>query len=66
MLGEVIRARRITALAAGFAGMLIILRPGVQSVGAGEVMVVVSALTMALCLVTDLVLLPAILVRWRV
>jgi drug/metabolite transporter (DMT)-like permease len=56
VLREVIRARRITALVIGFAGMLIILRPGVQSVGAGELMVVVSALTMALSVVTMKVL----------
>jgi len=56
VLREVIRARRITALVIGFAGMLIILRPGVQSVGAGEVMVVVSALTMALSVITMKVL----------
>lgn len=56
VLREVIRARRITALAIGFGGMLIILRPGVQTVTAGEVMVVVSALTMALSVVTMKVL----------
>ena len=43
---------RITALAVGFGGMLVILRPGVESVGAGELMVIVSALTMALSVVT--------------
>lgn len=52
VLREVIRARRITALAVGFGGMLVILRPGVESVGAGELMVIVSALTMALSVVT--------------
>jgi drug/metabolite transporter (DMT)-like permease len=51
VLHEVIRARRITALVVGFGGMLIILRPGVQSIGTGEVMVVVSALTMALSVI---------------
>ena len=56
VLREVIRARRITALAIGFAGMLIILRPGVESVGSGEIMVIVSALTMALSVVTMKVL----------
>jgi len=55
-LREKIRARRITALLIGFAGMLIILRPGAQSISAGEVMVVVSALTMALSVVTMKVL----------
>ena len=43
VLREVIRARRITALLIGFGGMLIILRPGVESVGAGEIMVVSMA-----------------------
>ena len=52
VLREVIRARRITALVIGFGGMLVILRPGVQSIGTGEVMVVVSALTMALSVIT--------------
>jgi drug/metabolite transporter (DMT)-like permease len=52
VLHEVIRVRRITALVIGFGGMLVILRPGVQVIGAGEVMVVVSALAMALSIVT--------------
>jgi len=56
VLREVIRARRITALIVGFGGMLIILRPGAQSIGTGEVMVVVSALTMALSVITMKVL----------
>ena len=51
VLHEVIRARRITALVVGFGGMLVILRPGVQSIGTGEVMVVVSALAMALSVI---------------
>jgi drug/metabolite transporter (DMT)-like permease len=55
-LREVIRVRRITALLIGFGGMLIILRPGAQSIGSGEVMVVVSALTMALSVITMKVL----------
>jgi len=56
VLHEVIRARRITALVVGFGGMLIILRPGVQSIGTGEMMVVVSALAMALSVITMKVL----------
>jgi drug/metabolite transporter (DMT)-like permease len=52
VLREKIRARRITALLVGFGGMLVILRPGAQTVAAGEVMVVVSALTMALSVIT--------------
>jgi drug/metabolite transporter (DMT)-like permease len=56
VLREKIRARRIIALLVGFAGMLIILRPGAQSVGVGQVMVVVSALSMALSVITMKVL----------
>jgi drug/metabolite transporter (DMT)-like permease len=56
VLREVIRARRIVALAVGFGGMLIILRPGMQSIGTGEAMVVVSALAMALSVITMKVL----------
>jgi drug/metabolite transporter (DMT)-like permease len=52
VLREKIRARRISALLIGFAGMLIILRPGATAITAGEVMVVVSALTMALSVIT--------------
>jgi len=52
VLREKIRARRISALLVGFAGMLIILRPGATAITAGEVMVVVSALTMALSVIT--------------
>lgn len=56
VLREVIRVRRITALVIGFGGMLVILRPGMQTVTAGEVMVVISALTMALSVITMKVL----------
>jgi drug/metabolite transporter (DMT)-like permease len=56
VLHEVIRARRIIALVVGFGGMLIILRPGVQSIGTGEMMVVVSALAMALSVISMKVL----------
>ncbi|MDG2480139.1 MAG: DMT family transporter [Alphaproteobacteria bacterium] len=52
ILGEVIRARRMTALAIGFIGMLVILRPGSEPVGWGELIVVFSAATMALSVVT--------------
>jgi len=51
ILREVIRARRITALAIGFIGMLVILRPGSEPVGWGEIIVVASAATMALSIV---------------
>jgi drug/metabolite transporter (DMT)-like permease len=52
ILGEVIRARRVTALAIGFAGTLVILRPGVDSIGWGEMLVLASTVTMALSIVT--------------
>jgi drug/metabolite transporter (DMT)-like permease len=46
-LGEVVRARRIAALIAGFAGALVILRPGVQDVSVGAVLVLVAAMANA-------------------
>ncbi len=51
LLGEVIRTRRIVALAIGFGGMLAILRPGSEPVGWGELIVIFSAATMALSVV---------------
>ena len=44
-LGEVVRARRWTALAIGFIGALIILRPGFGEFGLGQMLALVSALT---------------------
>jgi drug/metabolite transporter (DMT)-like permease len=46
-LGEIVRIRRITALAIGFLGMLIVLQPGVQEISLGAVLSVVNALTIA-------------------
>ncbi len=43
VLGEVVRARRWTAIAIGFIGTLIILRPGVIEVGIGPILIVASA-----------------------
>lgn len=43
LLGERVRARRITAIAAGFAGALLIIRPGIQPVELGPVLVLVSS-----------------------
>lgn len=43
LLGERIRRRRWLALATGFAGALIIIRPGVGAVGAGALYIVASA-----------------------
>jgi len=44
LLGEVIRARRITALVAGFAGVLLVLRPGFEEMSAGAMLIVGSSL----------------------
>ncbi|MDA1324966.1 MAG: DMT family transporter [Proteobacteria bacterium] len=44
-LGERLRVNRIIALAIGFAGALIIIRPGFQSVNIGAVLVLISALS---------------------
>ena len=43
ILGERIRARRITAIAVGFAGTLLIIRPGVQPIELGPVLVLASS-----------------------
>lgn len=43
-LGERLRARRVAALAAGFAGALLILRPGVEQVSTGAILVLVGAM----------------------
>ena len=43
LLGERVRARRITAIAVGFAGALLIIRPGIQPVELGPVLVLVSS-----------------------
>ena len=44
-LGEVVRARRWTALVIGFIGALIILRPGSMGFGLGQMLALFSALT---------------------
>ena len=46
-LGETVRARRWTALAVGFAGTLVVLRPGFTEVSAGTIAALASALFMA-------------------
>ena len=51
LLGEVIRGRRITALVVGFAGTLIILRPGLGGMDMGGILVVGSSLAFALGLI---------------
>ncbi|MEX2642072.1 MAG: DMT family transporter [Acetobacterales bacterium] len=49
-LGEVIRARRITALVIGFAGVLLIVQPGVVAIDQGLVMLLTSALLWSITL----------------
>ncbi|MDP6786698.1 MAG: DMT family transporter [Rhodospirillales bacterium] len=44
LLGEAIRARRITALVVGFTGTMIILRPGFVALDLGAILVLVSSL----------------------
>lgn len=48
VLGEVIRARRVAALVAGFAGMLIVIRPGIEAVSFGAALALTNALMIAL------------------
>ena len=43
LLGERMRARRLTAIVVGFAGTLLIIRPGVQPIELGPALVLVSA-----------------------
>ncbi|MGY8990727.1 MAG: DMT family transporter, partial [Rhodospirillales bacterium] len=51
VLGDVIRARRITAMALGFAGALIILRPGFIEMDIGAVSTIFSAFLWGISLV---------------
>ena len=46
-LGERLRPRRVTALVAGFVGALVILRPGVQEVSTGALLVIIGAMANA-------------------
>lgn len=48
ILGEVIRLRRITALVLGFVGVLIVLRPGVETVSLGSVLALTHAFLIAI------------------
>lgn len=47
ILGEVIRMRRMIALVVGFAGVLIVLRPGVEAVSLGSVLALSHAFLIA-------------------
>ena len=51
VLGETIRARRIAALIIGFAGTLIIVRPGFVEVDLGSALVLISAVMIGLIMI---------------
>ncbi|WP_330890361.1 DMT family transporter [Ferrovibrio sp.] len=51
VLGETLRLRRLTALLFGFAGMLLVLRPGVIEIGTGPLLVLGSALLWAVAMI---------------
>lgn len=48
ILGEAIRLRRITALVLGFVGVLVVLRPGVETVSVGAVLALTHAFLIAI------------------
>lgn len=56
LLGEVVRLRRWTAILIGFAGALIILRPGIVEVGFGPLLVIGSSVVWAVALMVIKVL----------
>jgi drug/metabolite transporter (DMT)-like permease len=47
LLGETIRFRRIAAVAVGFAGTLLVLRPGVEAVSLGAMLALTNAVTVS-------------------
>ena len=51
VLGEVVRARRITALAIGFIGMLVVLRPGLETISTGAILALTNAVTIAITII---------------
>jgi drug/metabolite transporter (DMT)-like permease len=48
-LGEVVRVRRLVALGVGFVGVLIVVRPGVTEVSAGQLLILLSVAMWAAC-----------------
>jgi drug/metabolite transporter (DMT)-like permease len=48
ILGEVIRKRRVTALAIGFFGVLVVLRPGLESISLGSWLALLNAFLIAI------------------
>ena len=51
VLGEVVRARRITALIIGFAGTMVILRPGAEIIDVGALFILAAAVMWGLALI---------------
>ncbi|MDP6786162.1 MAG: DMT family transporter [Rhodospirillales bacterium] len=47
VLGEAVRLRRITALAVGFAGTMVIVRPGFGGLDLGSMLILINAATLA-------------------
>ena len=52
VLGEVVRVRRWAAIAFGFAGTLVLIRPGFAEVGLGSILVLLSSMAWAVALLT--------------
>jgi len=50
ILGEVVRARRLTAVVIGFIGALVILRPGLIEIDLGPMLVIASSIAWALAM----------------
>jgi drug/metabolite transporter (DMT)-like permease len=48
-LGEVVRARRIVALAVGYVGVLVVVRPGLVEISAGQMLILISVAMWACC-----------------
>jgi drug/metabolite transporter (DMT)-like permease len=48
-LGEVVRARRLIALAVGIAGVLIVVRPGFEQVSLGQMLILISVVMWSGC-----------------
>ncbi|MET4699370.1 drug/metabolite transporter (DMT)-like permease [Constrictibacter sp. MBR-5] len=45
VLGEMVRARRITAMIVGFAGVLVVLRPGLTEISPGALLILASTIS---------------------
>ena len=48
ILGEIVRKRRVLAIVFGFIGMLIILRPGIETISPGALLAITNAITIAI------------------